>query len=129
MKSSKHDFSVKKALAWVACLKLVKIWHSKLSQKVKIRLFVATVESVLLYGSESWTFDKSMQKQQDGCYTRMWRMALNVSWKQHLTNEQLYRDLPLVSSKVRQRRLRLSCHCIHQKEIASHFMEAKIWNS
>ena len=105
----------KKVLAWVACHELVKIWHSKLSQKIKIRLFVATVESVLLYGSESWIFDKSMQKQQDGYYTRMLRMALNVSWKQHLTNEQLYRNLPLVSFKVRQRRLRLSGHCIKKR--------------
>ena len=70
MKGSKHYFSVRNALAWVACHKLVKIWHLKLSQKIKIRLFVATVESVLLYGSECWIFDKSMQKQQDGYYTR-----------------------------------------------------------
>ena len=55
----------------------------------------------------------------------MLRMALNFSGKQHLTNEQLYRDLPLVSSKVRQRKLRLSGHCIrHQEEIVSHFI---IW--
>ena len=53
----------------------------KLSQKIKIRLFVVTVESVLLYRSECWTFDKCLQKQLDGCYTRMLRMALNVSWK------------------------------------------------
>ena len=70
------------------------------------------VESVLPYGSESWISYKSMQKQQDGYYTRMLTMPLNVSRKQDFTNEQLYRDLPLVSSKVRQRRLQLSGHCI-----------------
>ena len=61
-----------------------------------------------------------MQKQLDGCYTRMLRMAVNVSWKNHLTNEQLYGDLQKVSTKVRQRRLRLAGHCVrHSEEEAS----------
>ena len=114
MKSTTHDFSVKKGPC-VDCLSQTCEDLIKKNQKIKIRLFVATVESVLLYGSETWIFDKSMQKQQDGYYTRIRRMALNVSWKQHLTNEQLYRDLPLVSSKVRQRRLQLSGHCIKKR--------------
>lgn len=123
MKGTENDFLVRKALAWSACHKLNKIWQSKLSNKIKIRLFTATVESVLLYGSEAWTFDKSLQKRVDGCYTRMLRMALNVTWRQHLTNEQLYGDLPPVSTKIRQRRLRLAGHCMrHPEEIASNFI-------
>ena len=58
----------------------------ELSRKLKVRLFVATVESLLLYGAETWTFTKALKKQLDGCYTRMLRMALNVSWKCHMTN-------------------------------------------
>ena len=47
-------------------------------------------------------------------------MALNVSWKSHTTNEQLYGDLPKVSAKVRQRRMRLAGHCVrHPEEMAS----------
>ena len=80
--SSEKDFFVRKALAWLACHKLKKIWTSKLSRKLKERLFIATFESVLLYGAESWTITKVMRKQIDGCYTRMLRMALNISWKQ-----------------------------------------------
>ena len=34
---------------------------------LKERLFVATVESVLLYGSEAWTLTKSLEKQLNGC--------------------------------------------------------------
>ena len=73
--SSEKDFLVRKALAWLACHKLKKIWTSKLSRKLKERLFIATFESVLLYGAESWTITKVMRKQIDGCYTRMLRMA------------------------------------------------------
>ena len=51
--STDKDFTVRKALAWSACHKLRKIWRSKLSRKMKVRLFIATVESVLLYGAET----------------------------------------------------------------------------
>ena len=49
-------------------------------------------------------------------------MALNTSWKQKLTNttEQLYQDLPPISSKVRCQRMPLPGHCHrHPEEIAS----------
>ena len=50
MKSEK-DFEVRKAKAWGACHKLKTIWKSGMRRDLKIRLFVATVESILLYGS------------------------------------------------------------------------------
>ena len=115
--SSEKDFLVRKALAWLACHKLKKIWTSKLSRKLKERLFIATFESVLLYGAESWTITKVMRKQTDGCYTRMLRMALNISWKQKLTNNELYQQLPPVSDKIRKRRMKLAGHCVRHKDL------------
>ena len=120
MESTDTDFKVRKALAWSACHKERKIWSSTLSKRINIGLFIATVESVLLYGAETWTITKTMKKQLDGCYTRMLRMALNVSWKQHITNIQLYGELPPVSTKVQQRRIRLAGHCVkHEDEVAN----------
>ena len=116
MESSEKDINIRKALSWSACHKLRKIWSSKLPRKLKVRLFIATVESVLLYGAETWTLTQKLQKQLDGCYTRMLRMAMNVTWKQHLTNEQLYQDLPRVSQKIQQRRMRIAGHCIRHNE-------------
>ena len=72
---------VRKAKAWAACLKLEKMWKSALRSGLKIRLFVATVESIQLYGSETWTLTESLNKRIDGCYNRMLRMALNVNWE------------------------------------------------
>ena len=110
--SIEKDFAVRKALAWNACHKLRKVWSSKLPRKIKVRIFITTVESVLFYGSESWTLTKKLTKQLDGCYTRMLRMALNISWKSHPTHEQLYGELPKVSKKVQPRRMRLAGYCI-----------------
>ena len=86
MESSEKDFEVRKALAWSACHKMKNIWKSKLSRKIKIRIFKATVESVLLYGCQTWTINKTFEKRLDGCYTRMLRMVLDVSWKEKRTN-------------------------------------------
>ena len=104
MERTDKDFKVRKALAWSACHKLRKIWSSTLSKRIKIRLFIATVESVLLYGAETWTITKTMKKQLDGCYTRMLR----------------YGELPPVSTKMQQRRMRLAGHCVrHEDEVAN----------
>ena len=56
-----------------------KLWNSKLRKSIKIRVFTALVESVLLYGSETWTMTKRLEKMVDGCYMRMLRMALNIN--------------------------------------------------
>ena len=58
MHSSSKDFEIRKALAWTSCHKLRKIWKSKLNRELKVKLFLSTVESVILYGSETWTEKK-----------------------------------------------------------------------
>ena len=107
MESSAKDIKQRKAAAWRACGKLTKIWKSSLPRRLKLRLFAATVESVLLYGCESWTVTPKMEKELDGCYTWMLRNVLNVNWKQHMTNAELYDNLPKISQKIRERRNRL----------------------
>ena len=117
--SSEQDFERRKALAWSACNKMKKIWKSNMNRKIKVQLFRATVESVLLYNSETWSINKNMQKRIDGCYTRMLRMATNTSWKEKTTNEVLYQDLQPLSQSIRERRMRLAGHCIrHITEMA-----------
>ena len=49
-------------------------------------LFKATVESILLYGSDSRSLTKSLEKKLDGTYTRMLRKEQNIPWKDNVTN-------------------------------------------
>ena len=53
-------------------------------------LFQATVGTVLLYNAETWMTTRALERRIDGIYTRLWRKALDVSWQQHMTNEELY---------------------------------------
>ena len=94
-----------------------------LCKSLKLRTFLTLVESVLLYGSETWTLTKSLEKSIDGTYTRLLRTVFNVSWSDHLTNRELYGNLPKVTEKIRERRLKLAGHCVkHSEEVASNLV-------
>ena len=121
--SSKKDISTRIAIAWSTAHKLDPIWKSKLPNNTKIRLLTSTVESVLLYGCESWTLTTALTKRLDGVYTRLLRFALSISWKDKVRNTTLYGKLPKLSEKVRARRLRLAGHCVrHEDEVASNLI-------
>ena len=49
----------------------------------------------------------------------MLRMALSVSWKQKLTNAELYGRLPKVSSKIAERRMKLAGHIHRHPELTA----------
>ena len=68
--SSEKDINTRIAKSWTALNKLTCIWKSNLPDNLKRNFFKAVVESVLLYGSTTWTLTKAMEKNLDGTYTR-----------------------------------------------------------
>ena len=60
--TSAKDFNTRKDMAWSACNDLNKIWTSKLDTKIKVDIYRATVEPILLYGSETWTLPVKLEK-------------------------------------------------------------------
>ena len=86
---------------------------------LKKKFFIATVESILLYGCESWTLTEADEKSLNGTYTRMLRKAVNVHWSAHMSNETLYGKLPALSDKIAARRLRLAGHCQRHPELSA----------
>ena len=118
--STGKDIDMRKAQAWRALHKLNNIWHSNMSDALKRRIFVASVESILTYGCEAWTLTVRDETRLDGCYTRMLRKVLNVTWQDRIPNEVLYGGLPPLTTKIRTRRLRLAGHCIRHDDVAAH---------
>ena len=116
---SLKDIRVRKGLAWKALNDMDKVWKSNLKPDLKKRFFVATVESILIYGCESWAVNDKMEKMLNGTYTRMLRRVLNVHWSSHTTNEQLSGKLPLLSDKIAARRLQLAGHCFRHPEFST----------
>ena len=104
------DLKVRKALAWRALNSMTSVWNSNLPRQTKLSFFYATVESVLLYGSECWTLKPTLEKSLDGGYTRMLRAVLNINKSVHVTNRILYKGIPRVREKIGLRRMRLAGH-------------------
>ena len=55
IKSTDRYVNIRIAKAWAALNNMQSIWKSKLSEGLKINFFRAASESVLVYGSVTWT--------------------------------------------------------------------------
>ena len=113
---SKKDFNSRKGMAWTACNKMDSIWKSDLHRAIKTGLFQATIEKILMYGSETWTLTSKQQRRLDGTYTNLLRRAQNIHWTQHATIKEIYGNLPRITSKLIQRRVQFAGHCFRAEE-------------
>ena len=58
--STDHDVNVRIGQDWAALNSMTSIWKSNLSVKLKKNFFRSTVESILVYGSITWTLTSSL---------------------------------------------------------------------
>ena len=123
--NSEKDFEIRKAKAWNALNKMNRVWKSKMKRKMKVRLFRSTVETILLYGSETWTITKSLGKRIDGCYSRMLRAALNIRRSDKVSNAEVFQEIPRVTEKIRTQRLKLAGHLARHDDLVGH--ELLMW--
>ena len=72
--------------------------------------------SILLYGCTTWGLTKRMEKTLDGNCTRMPRVILNKSWRQHPTKQQLYGHLSPITKTIQVRRTRHAELCRRNKD-------------
>ena len=71
--STEIDINTRLANAWAAIDRLSVVWKSDLTDKMKRSFFQAVVVSIVLYGCNTWTLTKRMEKQLDGNYAKMLR--------------------------------------------------------
>ena len=109
--STEKDIDTRLTKAWTAIDKLSITWKSDLTVKMKRSLFQAAVVSILLYGCTTWTLTKRLEKKLDGNYTRMLRVILNKTQRQHPTKNQLYGHRHPITKTIEVRRTRHAGHC------------------
>ena len=114
--STEKDIDTRLTKAWTAINRLSIIWKLDLTDKIKRSFFKAAVVSKLLYGCTTWTLTKRLEKKLDGNYTRMLRVILNKSWRQHPTRHQLYGHLPPITKTIQVRRSRHAGHCWRSRD-------------
>ena len=116
VESTEKDIDMRLTKAWTAINRLLIIWKSDLTDKMKHSFFQAVVTSILLYRCTTWTLTKRLEKKLDGNYTRMLHAILNKSWLQYPTRHQLYGHLPPITKTIQVRRTRHAGHCWRSRD-------------
>ena len=111
MVSSDQDCYIKKAMAWRAYHKIKRLWNFILDKHLKIRIFKITIETILLYGSGTWTINKKLRRKIVGYYTKLLRMVLHVLWHDNISDKILYNEMPLITDVINIRRMIIGGHC------------------
>jgi len=64
------------------------VWsHSRLSLNTKLRLYTSLVQSVLLYGSETWTLSQDEMKRLQAFHMKAQRRILQIKWHDFVSND------------------------------------------
>ena len=110
--STKTDINTWLAKTWTAINRLSVIWKSDLTDKMKCTFFPSSgrVETT------AWMLTKCIEKKLDGNYTRMLRLILDKTWKQHLTKQGLYCHLPPIIKTIQVRWTRHVGHCWRSRD-------------
>ncbi|KAL8569024.1 hypothetical protein ACOMHN_048272 [Nucella lapillus] len=93
------------------------IFTSKAAERIKIRLFRAAIDSILCYGMETIPLMPTLSRSIDSRYRRMLRSALGIFYPDRISNDELFAktQLPLLSTTLRRRRLRLVGHILRMQ--------------
>ena len=118
MASSDQYFYIRKSMAWRVYYKIKSLWNSTLDNNLKIRILKVTIETILLYGSETWYIDTNLRSKIDGCYTKLLRIVLNISSYHTISNKILYNGITLITDIIASRRMRIAGRLRHNDEIA-----------
>jgi len=98
------------------------IWRSMISVSTKLRLYNIYILPVFLYGAETWSITKAIQKRIDAFDQWCLRIILNITWSECVTNFEVRRRTgqPLLSDTVRIRCLKLFGHVARADKSQDH---------
>ena len=86
--SSCDNFKRRRGIAWSQFCKLEKVWKpTKMSLKLKLRLFDSLILSILLCGEGSWTKTQKLKTELNAFGTNCYRILLNIRRRDRETNQ------------------------------------------
>ena len=91
---SKPEVLSRIAQATAALTKLKPIWKiNNISLGSKVKLMRSLFISIFLYACESWTLTAELEKRTQAFEMRCYRRLLNISYEDHVTNEEVRRKI------------------------------------
>ena len=112
---AERDIAIRVGKATGIFRKMNRIWKSNtLSLKIKLQLYHSIVLSTALYASETWKETASITKKLDVFHQRCLRRILKVSYREHITNNEILRrcQTKRLQDIVAERRFRFAGHVL-----------------
>ena len=122
------------AQATAALTKLKPIWRDdNIPLGSKVKLMRSLVISILLYTCESWTLTAELEKRTQAFEMRCYRRLLNISYKDHVTNEEVRRKIQTAIGEydelltlVKKQKLRWSGHVSRSSGLAKTILQGTV---
>ena len=131
---SKPEVLLRIAQATAALTKLKPIWRdNNISLGSKVMLMRSLVISIFLYACESWTLTAELEKRTQAFEMRCYRRLLNISYKDHVTNEEVRRKIQAAIGEydelltlVKKRKLRRFGHVSRSSGLAKTILQGTV---
>ena len=131
---SKPEVLSRIAQATAALTKLKPIWRdNNISLGSKVKLMRSIVISIFLYACESWTLTAELEKRMQAFEMRCYRRLLNISYKDHVTNEEVRRKIQAAIGEydelltlVKKRKLRWFGHVSRSSGLAKTILQGTV---
>ena len=131
---SKPEILSRIAQATAALTKLKPIWRdNNISLGSKVKLMRSLVISIFLYVCESWTLTAELEKRTQAFEMRCYRRLLNISYKDHVTNEEARRKIQAAIGEydelltlVKKRKLRWFGHVSRSSGLAKTILQGTV---
>ena len=131
---SKPEILSRIAQATAALTKLKPIWRdNNISLGSKVKLMRSLVSSIFLYAYESWTLTAELEKRTQAFEMRCYRRLLNISYKDHVTNEEVCRKIQAAIGEydelltlVKKRKLRWFGHVSRSSGLAKTILQGTV---
>ena len=131
---SKPEVLSRIAQATAALTKLKPIWrNNNISLGSKVKLMRSLVISIFIYACESWTLTAELEKRTHAFEMRCYRRLLNISYKDHVTNEEVRRKIQAAIGKydelltlVKKRKLRWFGHVSRSSGLAKTILQGTV---
>ena len=132
--ASKPEVLSRIAQATAALTKLKPIWRdNNISLGSKVKLMRSLVISIFMYDCESWTLTAELEKRTQAFEMRCYRMLLNLSYKGHVTNEEVRRKIQAAIGEydelltlVKKRKLRWFGHVSRSSGLAKTILQGTV---
>ena len=122
-------------MALASMRKYNKIWRNKnITVNTKVRLLKAVITSIALYGCQSWTLSKEMEKRIESFEFKCYRHILQIPYTAHVANESIKNQIDATTGTserllgtVRKRKLQWFGHLVRQdNSLAKMIMEGMV---